>query len=49
LREILEVKSREEVLVMLRQGNYPIPEWLLIGEVGEGEALESLMMERRSS
>jgi len=49
LREILKVKSREEVLVMLKQGNYPIPEWLLIRETCEGEALESLMMERQSS
>jgi len=49
LREILKVKSREEVLLMLRHGNYPIPEWLLITEAGEGEALETSMMERRSS
>jgi hypothetical protein len=49
LRKILKVKSREEVLVMLRKGNYPIPEWLLIRETGEGEVLETSMIERRSA
>ncbi|MBE3109989.1 MAG: hypothetical protein IMZ46_05655 [Acidobacteria bacterium] len=31
LREILKVKSKEEVIAMLKQGNYPIPEFLLGG------------------
>lgn len=48
LREILKVKGREEVIGMLRQGNYPIPAWLLIGEAGQGDALESSMSERRT-
>ena len=49
LREVLKVKSREEVLDMLRQGNHPIPEWLLTREMGESEALETSMEERRSA
>jgi hypothetical protein len=49
LREILKVKSREEVLIMLRQGNYPIPEWLLIGDAEDGNAFEVPLTERRSA
>jgi hypothetical protein len=49
LREVLKVKSREEVLIMLRQGNYPIPEWLLIGDAGAGNSFEVPLTERHSA
>lgn len=49
IREFLKIKGREEVIAMLKHGNHPIPEWLLIRETGEGEALETSMMERRSA
>jgi len=32
IREYLKIKSREEVIAMLRQGNHPVPEFLLGGE-----------------
>jgi hypothetical protein len=32
---------------MFRQGNHPVPEWLLIGDTGEEEALGALPMEGR--
>lgn len=40
IRAYLKIKSREEAIVMLKQGNYLIPGWL--------QALEASSMERRS-
>lgn len=32
IRELLKIKSREEVVELLKQGNYPVPPFLLGGE-----------------
>ena len=52
VRKLIEARGREQVLDMLREGNYPIPEFLLTEakpqqEKGQGRDLIREVIEER--